>query len=79
MKCIAIILAVIMILSFSACSKNNESEAMPNPAATYCQDILEGEYTIMEGEGGVCKLPDGSIIEHTVLTDLTLEWMKDQP
>ena len=73
-----------LFLLFCSCSytSNNkeaeDEEEMVNPAAVYCHEELGGEYLILEDEGGVCKLPNGEIIGHDELIEMTMEWIKDR-
>ncbi len=83
-KYLILILISFMFLSFCSCSytsnnkKTEEEEKMPNPAAVYCHDVLGGEYLILKDEGGVCKCPDGEIIGHDELIEMTGEWIKNR-
>lgn len=81
---VPILISFAFLLFFCSCSYNSsnkdadDKEEMANPAAVYCHEELGGDYIILEGEGGVCKLPNGEIIGHDRLVDMTTEWIKNR-
>ncbi|GIU13156.1 DUF333 domain-containing protein [Shewanella sp. MBTL60-007] len=67
---VSAVLVVLLVLIFGCNQQSSNSRAnMSNPASDYCVS-LDGELAIKEGKGGqigVCKLPDGEIIEEWLL------------
>ena len=49
----------------AACTQTEETVALANPAAVYCEEV-GGQHVIRDGKGGqvgVCVLPDGSEVD----------------
>ncbi|ABZ75841.1 protein of unknown function DUF333 [Shewanella halifaxensis HAW-EB4] len=67
---VAAVLVVLLILIFGCSQRSANSKAsMSNPASDYCVS-LGGELAIKKGKDGqigVCKLPDGQIMEEWLL------------
>ncbi|GIU36310.1 DUF333 domain-containing protein [Shewanella schlegeliana] len=67
---VSVVLVVLLILIFGCSQQSmNSGASMSNPASEYCVS-LGGDLAIKkgkEGQIGVCRLPDGEIIEEWLL------------